>query len=219
MPVGLSSPFPPQPIPGGTTVLAFDARHDELVRLDARTGELLWRQALGEPVADPPLVLGNQVIQATPGGKLLVIDLPTGALRATVDLGMPLAADAGQRRVGPVSLRPGREGLPVRPHPRPARLRGGRIPRPRRRLDRLPPARLGRYLIVAENHQINESRWRVFVLDEDGAEADAGAAGPGRRLDLGHAGVVGLGDLGDRRPGRASRPTRSGPTARRTRSG
>ena len=77
--------------PGGPAVLAVDARHEELVRLDLRTGALVWRQSLGGPVVDPPLVLGNQVIQATPAGKVLVIDLPTGALRATVDLGMPLA--------------------------------------------------------------------------------------------------------------------------------
>src|SRR5205823_4948477 len=55
VPVGLSSPFPPQPIPGGTTVLAFDTRFDELVRLDARTGALVWRQAIGERIGDPPL--------------------------------------------------------------------------------------------------------------------------------------------------------------------
>jgi hypothetical protein len=73
IPVGLSAPFPPQAVAGGgPTALVVDARHDELLRVDGRTGALIWRQGLGEPVADPPLVLGDQVIQATPGGTLRI---------------------------------------------------------------------------------------------------------------------------------------------------
>jgi len=168
VPLGLSSPFPPVPIPGGTTVLAVDARHTELVRLDAKTGRLVWRQALDGRVTDPPLVLGNQVIQATSGGKLLVIDLATGALRATVDLGMPVArtpaADesgqalyvAAEKDVLFVLNRDplGCAAVEYLGHPL------GSIG--------APPARFGRYLVVPENHQINESRWRVFVIAEDG---------------------------------------------------
>ncbi len=71
VPVGQASPYPPRAVPGGSAVLAFDARSDELVRLDARTGAVAWRQEVGEPVADPPLVLGDQVIQATPSGTVL----------------------------------------------------------------------------------------------------------------------------------------------------
>jgi outer membrane protein assembly factor BamB len=169
-PLGLSSPFPPQPIPGGTTVLAVDARHNELVRLDARTGKLLWRQGLGERVADPPLVLGNEVIQATPGGNVLVIDLATGALRATVRVGMPLART-------PVSDESG-QALYVMAETD-CLFVLTRDPLGCAAVEYLghsagaiacSPARLGRYLIVAENHQINESRWRIFVLDEDGSK-------------------------------------------------
>ena len=91
VPVGLSSPFPPRAIAGGEpSALVFDSRHDELVRLDARTGALIWRQALEEPIADPPLVLGNQILQATKRGKLLLIDLPSGEVRGTLDLHLPL---------------------------------------------------------------------------------------------------------------------------------
>src|SRR5262249_30785234 len=89
-PGGPAAPFPPQPIPGSAEVLVFDARLDELVKCAGRNGPLVWRQALGEPVTDPPLVLGTQVIQATPAGKLLLLDLETGALRATVNLGLSL---------------------------------------------------------------------------------------------------------------------------------
>lgn len=167
-PVGLASPFPPLPVPGGTTVLAVDARHGELVRLDARTGALVWRQGLGERVTDPPLVLGNQVLQVTPGGNLLVLDLASGAVRTTVKLGLPLsrtpvADESGQA----LYLAAERDVLFLL----------NRDPFECASVEYLghdpgaigaSPARIGRYLIVPENHQINESRWRVFVLAEDG---------------------------------------------------
>ncbi len=91
VPLGLSSPFVPQPVPGEAAAIAFDARSDELIRLDARTGALAWRLELGERIADPPLVLGNQLVQVVPSGKLLLISLETGELQATVILGRPLA--------------------------------------------------------------------------------------------------------------------------------
>jgi len=169
VPVGLSSPFPPTPVPGGATVLAFDARHDELVRRDARTGRPLWRQSTDGPVTSPPTVLGNQVIQVTPAGKVLFLDLPTGALRATVDLMTPAAA-------APVADESG-QSLYVAAR-RDVLFVLARDPLGCSAVEYLghapgsiasPPARLGRYLVVAENHEFNESRWRVFVLSEDGA--------------------------------------------------
>ena len=88
-PLGLAAPFAPQPVPGDATVVAIDARFNELVRLDARTGELKWRLALGEPVADPPLVLGNQLAQVIAQRKTAVDRARVG--RARVD-GEPGAA-------------------------------------------------------------------------------------------------------------------------------
>ena len=167
-PVGLSSPFPPQPIPGGSTALVVDARHQELIRLEARTGALIWRQSLEEPVTDPPLVLGNQVIQALPSGKLLLIDLPSGGLRASVALGRrlarsPVADEAGQA----LYLLAESDCLFVLT----------RDPLACAAVEYLghaagsigcAPARVGRYLIVAENHELNNSRWRVFLIEEEG---------------------------------------------------
>jgi outer membrane protein assembly factor BamB len=168
VPVGQSSPFPPRPIPGGSTVLAFDARFDELVRLDARTGALIWRQALGEPVNAPPLVLGNQVLQSTSGGKLLLIDLASGELRATVNLGMPLAQPPISDEAGQfLYLLADQDCLFLL----------SRDPLECVAVEYLghaagsvacPPARLGRFLVVAENHTVDDSRWHVFVIDEDG---------------------------------------------------
>ena len=122
-------------VTGESSVLAFDARHNELVKLDARTRTLRWRLALGEPVGDPPLVLGNQLVQVLPSGKLLLIALESGELQSTVNLGRPLARAAGTRRIGPAPLRAGTPGLPVRAAARSALVYRGRLSRPRGRLD------------------------------------------------------------------------------------
>jgi hypothetical protein len=170
LPLGLAAPFSPQPIPGSSEVLAVDARFDELVKLAGRTGALLWRQALGEPVSDPPLVLGNQVIQPTPGGKLLLIDLESGALRATVNFGVPLGRTPISDERGQFLYVLGeRDCLFV--------LR--RDPLSCVAVEYLghaagsvaaAPARLGRFLMVAENHTPTDGRLRVFVVDEDGTK-------------------------------------------------
>lgn len=167
--VGPSAPFAPRAIAGGNTAIGFDARRNELMRIDRRTGAIAWRQPLGEAIADPPLVLGNQVIQTTPGGKVLLIDLPTGEVRGTFTLGLPLGRT-------PVSDESGQYLYVVADKDCLFILR--RDPAACQAVEYLghasgslqaAPARLGRFLIVAENHDLADSRWRVFELDEDGA--------------------------------------------------
>ncbi len=173
--IGLSSPFPPQAIAsgGGTSALAFDARHDELVRLNSKTGSLVWRQTVGEPIVSPPLVMGNQLIQPLPSGKLMLIDLASGALRGTLDLGVrisgsPVPDDSGQV----LYVTAEKDNLFVLGRDPMTCLwveylghEPGSIP--------CPPARIGRYLIIPENHEINESRWRVLLVSEDGKRVGA----------------------------------------------
>ena len=56
-----------------------------------RTGDLIWRHELGEPVESPPLLLGEQLYQVLPGGSLVVIALKSGEQQGRVNLGVPLA--------------------------------------------------------------------------------------------------------------------------------
>ncbi len=168
VPVGLSSPYPPQPVPGTSTVLAVDTRYQELVRLDQRTGSLVWRQSLEGPVIDPPLVLGNQVIQATPAGQVLIIDLLTGALRTTINLGMPLArspvGDESGQALYVVAEKDCLFVLTREPLACAEVIYLGHGPGS----VLCPPARVGRYLVVPDNAQIGDGRWKVFLLAEDG---------------------------------------------------
>ena len=167
--VGPSTPFPPLAIPGDPpAVLAFDSRSDELVRLDGRTGALRWRQGLGGPVLAPPLLLGNLVLQPTPDGRLLQIDLASGDLQGTLTLGRrlattPVADDSAQHLylLGDEDvlfvLTPDPLGCVAVEY---TGHESGTIP--------CPPARVGRFLVLAENRTIDEGRWRVFTLEENG---------------------------------------------------
>ena len=216
VPVGLASPFPPRPIPGDSTVLVVDARHHELLRLDAQTGRLVWRLELGEPVEAPPLILGDQLYQLLPGGQVLVIGLESGEAQAVVDLGMPLAASPATDESGRFVYVVGRKDC---------LFLLARDPLGCVAVEYLghsegsicsAPARVGRFLIVAENDRLAQGRIRVFVLDEEGAVArpvqEAEVAGwiwstpaaAGSMIwatgDLGGIEAFALGDYGRRDP-------------------
>jgi outer membrane protein assembly factor BamB len=169
-PVGLASPFPPLAVPGDPSVLVADARHSELVRLDARTGRLVWRLELGELVESPPLIQGDRLYQALPSGKLIVIALGSGERQATVSLGLPLSRSPVSDEQGRYLYLLGRraclflltretlacQSVEYLGH------EDGSIP--------CSPVRLGRFLVVAENDRPNDSQWRVLVLEDEGAK-------------------------------------------------
>jgi outer membrane protein assembly factor BamB/TolA-binding protein len=171
IPLGVATPFAPQAVPGDATVLAFDSRFNELIRLDARTGALKWRLALEEPVADPPLLLGNQLAQILPSGKLLLIGLESGELDTTVTLGRPLARSPVSDDSGQHLYVLGRQDCVFILARDPLSCIGviylghmdGSIP--------CPPARLGRFLVILENESLYDSKMRILVLDDEGAKA------------------------------------------------
>lgn len=169
VPVGAASPFPPLPIAGvAAAILVVDARHDELVRLDGRTGKLVWRQELGERVADPPLVLGNQIFQPTPTGKVLAIDLTTGALRGTLNLGRKTARSPVVDESGDHLYLLGDEDCLFVLGREPLACLAVQYVGHEPGSIACAPTRVGRFLVVAENTTLTDGQWRVFVLDEDG---------------------------------------------------
>ncbi|MFO0909620.1 MAG: PQQ-binding-like beta-propeller repeat protein [Isosphaeraceae bacterium] len=167
-PVGLSAAFPPQPVPGGTTVLAFDSRFDELVRLDAKSGALVWRQAVGESITDPPLVLGNQVIQPTPGGRLLFLKLETGELQGAMNLGLPLSGTPVSDEPGQILYVTARKDCVFILTRDPLSCVGVIYLGHAAGSVACSPARVGRYLVIPENHQFDAGRWRIFLAGESG---------------------------------------------------
>lgn len=79
-PVGVGSPFFPVPVETSrSAVLVFDTTQNQLVLLDRRTGELIWRQTV-EPVSGPPLVAYGQIYLPTLEGFLYRIDADSGRI-------------------------------------------------------------------------------------------------------------------------------------------
>lgn len=170
IPVGASSPFIPRPVTGDAAAIAFDARHDELIRINARTGEVAWRQALGGPIQDAPMLLGNQLVQATLAGDLAFLDLATGEIQGRMKLGRPIrrapAIDESAQHLYAVADDSNLFVLTREPPDCAAVLylghAAGSIP--------CPPTRIGPYLVVSENHELDRSRLRIFGLRGDGSE-------------------------------------------------
>ena len=171
VPVGLACPFPPVAIAGDpASWLAVDARSDELMRRSSRTGDLIWRQSLGVTVADPPLILGNQLFQPTTDGRLIQLDLATGAIRGTLVLGRdaprtPVADEAAAH----LYLLADSDCLFVLAFD-PLRCVAVEYLGHDAGSVAAAPARAGRFYVVPENHAIDSGRWRVFVIDEAGTK-------------------------------------------------
>jgi len=79
--VGYDTLFHPQAMEDqpGSDILIVDARYDELQRVKAANGEVVWRQQLGEQF-ERPLVTPDSVIVTTHSGKVSQIEAATGKL-------------------------------------------------------------------------------------------------------------------------------------------
>jgi outer membrane protein assembly factor BamB len=83
----------------GDDVLVVDSKYHELLRLDAPTGQFVWRQELGEPFA-APLVVGGRAYVAAESGRLYVIDLASGDRMGYVEFAQPLRVSPAVDRRG-----------------------------------------------------------------------------------------------------------------------
>ena len=78
--VGLDTPFFPVAVETSkSAVLMFDTAQNQVMLLDRRNGDLLWRQVV-EPVSGPPLVVQGQIYLPTQEGFLYKIDADSGRI-------------------------------------------------------------------------------------------------------------------------------------------
>jgi len=97
--IGYDSPFFPLVETKLPSVVVFDTVQFEVVRLHQTTGQLIWRQPIGEMAAGYPIFSDDRILIATESGRLLAIDLETGHL--VTDLKFP------QSISGPMELADG----------------------------------------------------------------------------------------------------------------
>ncbi|MGE0756908.1 MAG: PQQ-binding-like beta-propeller repeat protein, partial [Pirellulaceae bacterium] len=67
----------------GADILLVDQHSHELVRMKARTGEVVWRLTVGEALSDPTIA-GARLYVATEQGRVLEIDAESGASQRQV---------------------------------------------------------------------------------------------------------------------------------------
>ncbi len=191
----------PRMVPGEAAAIAFDARSDELVRLDARDRRVDLAAGAGRahrrPAAGP-----GQPARAGDAGREVADHLARVGRAAGDREPRPAARPhAGQRRIRPAPLRAGPTGhlfilnrdplgcaaVEYLGHP------DGSIP--------CPPALLGRYLIIPQNDSLSDSRLAGPADRRGRIEGQAGAGGSGLGLDVADAHGRRPDRLGDRRPG------------------
>lgn len=90
--VGLDTPFFPVTVETSkSAVLLFDTAQNQVLLLDRRNGDLLWRQVV-EPVSGPPLVVQGQIYLPTQEGFLYKIDADSGRITSRLKFPQKLLA-------------------------------------------------------------------------------------------------------------------------------
>lgn len=163
--VGFAAGLPPLSANG--QVLAYDSKHQELLSLDERTGQLAWRQQVGEPIA-APLAVEGRIFLATPSGKLYVLEGSSGTRLGYLQFAQPL-------KVTPIVDRTGQQLILIGDHSSIYTISladlkaagvyylghaSGSITQ--------PPAQALNRLAVLENDGVATSRLRILALDGNG---------------------------------------------------
>ncbi|MFO7906544.1 MAG: PQQ-binding-like beta-propeller repeat protein, partial [Pirellulaceae bacterium] len=86
-------PFPVSNSPGADAILV-DRGAEEIMRLEARSGQVVWRLAIGEPFAEP-VRRDNRLYVSCQSGRLLPIDTETGDVTEHARIPQPLEVGPG----------------------------------------------------------------------------------------------------------------------------
>lgn len=94
--VGFETRYHPLAVGGDSAAgaLLTDAARQEIVRVEARTGTMLWRLVVGERFANP-VIAGNRILLTTETGQLWEIDAATGKSARRVKFPQTLSVEAG----------------------------------------------------------------------------------------------------------------------------
>ena len=98
----------PQPLSGqaDADILITDAQRQELVRVKASSGELVWRLPIGENFASPSIA-GDQIYVAVDSGQILQIDAASGNSARRVVVPQNLGISTGVAQVHPYLIQVG----------------------------------------------------------------------------------------------------------------
>ena len=134
------------------------------------TEHSIWRLALGERARRSSAGAGQPALPGAPQRQDARDRTRFG--RASIDRqpGPSARSDAGHDESGQHLYVLGRQDCLFVLARDPLSCVGSRLSGPPGRLDPLCPARLGRFLVIAENDSLADSRWHILVVDEDGVK-------------------------------------------------
>ncbi|HXT60473.1 MAG TPA: PQQ-binding-like beta-propeller repeat protein, partial [Pirellulales bacterium] len=168
--VGFDAGFAPQPITAdpGSDVLLVDAVRHEVVRIGGAAGELRWRHKIGEPFDARPAVSRGKVWVATRSGRLVIVDLETGASSGYLQLPQGLrvgpAFDANGRLLYQLGENSNLYVISIETNECREVLYLGHEPES----IRVAPLAVSPYLFVAENSGMSDAALHVLLTDGEG---------------------------------------------------
>jgi len=169
-PVGLDAPFPPQTVSvKEPSLLLFDTRHQDLLCVTQKNGELVWRQTVPSRPTGKPLVTQGTIIVSCEGGELLNLDLQTGDIVSQLKFAQPLVGAPGLVYGEQAVAVAGYEGVIYLVSLRPFECRKVSALGHRPGTIQIPIIPMGKLLMVCENDRADSSLLRV--LDGNGLTA------------------------------------------------
>jgi outer membrane protein assembly factor BamB len=176
VPVGLDCSTLPVFLPGQSepTVVVTDTRHHELLAVRSRTGQLVWRQTIDEPLEAAPLFHRGRIYQPTGAGNIVVVDPVTGRVDGRLQFGTqrlattPIADASG----GHLYVLGEQYVLYVVTLGAPPKC--DQVLYLAHRPDSIvaSPLRMQRYLVLCENDSGSGCRLRVLLLAPDGGSVE-----------------------------------------------
>ena len=161
-PIGVESPFFPVPVETSrSAMLVFETTQNQLLLLDRRTGELIWRQVV-ESVSGPPLVVSGQIFLPTLEGYFYRIDADSGRITSRLKFPQKLFAPPIAMADGAHVLVFGEAEFAYTLGLSPLECKMVSQTGHQPGTVEAPPLAMGQYVLIAENDRATTARLRVL---------------------------------------------------------
>jgi outer membrane protein assembly factor BamB len=152
----------------GQDVLVIDSAHNDLLRLDATTGRLIWRQTLDAPIGEM-LVSGDRALVPTKSGRLYTIDVKSGDRTGYVQFAQSLPVAPAADRLNSRAYLPGERGTVYSISLADMKAVGVQYLGHAPGSIRVPFTTVMDKVAVIENDGVETARLRLLALDNKGA--------------------------------------------------
>lgn len=166
--VGYGKQHHPIPISNtpGADIIVSDGQRNEVVRVKAASGDLVWRVGIGEAF-ESPAVAGDSVFVTTVSGKILRLDAATGTSSQQVTVPQPLQVSAGVAQTHPYLLQPGTHSNLYAISTETLECSEVEYLGHKAGTITVPPLVIQDHILIAENHAPGKSRLHIRKITPD----------------------------------------------------